>query len=93
MNAKETQFKLAETVTVRNSARVPLHDFKKPAEIFSFYGLEDREEHIVVALGEWEDVDLPLVRLHSECLTGDVFHSQKCDCGDYDCCFFHPFKF
>ena len=69
-------------VTVRNSARLPLRGLEAPAEVFSFSGLEDGKEHVVLALGDWRKVDLPLVRLHSECLTGDVFHSLRCDCGE-----------
>ncbi|PWW40328.1 GTP cyclohydrolase II [Idiomarina loihiensis] len=76
------QFKIADQVTVRNSALVPIRNYDKPSEIFSFYGLEDGEEHVVFALGDWKNVEVPLVRLHSECLTGDVFHSRKCDCGE-----------
>jgi len=77
-----TQFKLNNLVQVRNSAMVPINGYEKPVEIFSFYGLDDAEEHIVLALGDWENVEVPLVRLHSECLTGDVFQSEKCDCGE-----------
>jgi GTP cyclohydrolase II len=32
-------------------------------------------------LGRYDEVDIPLVRLHSECMTGDVFGSARCDCG------------
>lgn len=46
---------------------------------YSFKGLKAGEEHIAVKLGP--DTDKPLVRIHSECLTGDVFGSQRCDCG------------
>jgi GTP cyclohydrolase II len=77
-----TQFKLENLVQIRNSALVPIRGYEKPTEIFSFYGLDDNEEHIVMALGDWENVEVPLVRLHSECLTGDVFQSEKCDCGE-----------
>ncbi|MGI8767934.1 MAG: GTP cyclohydrolase II [Propionibacteriaceae bacterium] len=50
------------------------------AEIVSFDGLCDGREHISVM---WpSDDDTPLVRVHSECLTGDVFGSMRCDCGD-----------
>ena len=50
-----------------------------PARMITFDGLADRREHVAVALGEPRDV--PLVRLHSECLTGDVLGSARCDCG------------
>jgi GTP cyclohydrolase II len=55
--------------------------------VFSFNGLCDGLEHVALALGDRaeDSVDgsagVPLVRLHSECLTGDVLGSQRCDCG------------
>ena len=57
--------------------------------MLTFSGLADGKEHLLLALGEWEQALQgaarggagPLVRLHSECLTGDVFGSQRCDCG------------
>lgn len=51
----------------------------RPTEIATFDGLPDRQEHIAVLFTGWRGA--PLVRLHSECLTGDVFGSQRCDCG------------
>jgi GTP cyclohydrolase II len=57
------------------------------AQVFSFDGLVDGREHLALGLGNHADeaaieqTQLPLVRLHSECLTGDVFGSQRCDCG------------
>jgi 3,4-dihydroxy 2-butanone 4-phosphate synthase/GTP cyclohydrolase II len=41
----------------------------------------DGGEHLALVLGEVEGADDVLVRAHSECLTGDVLHSQRCDCG------------
>lgn len=67
-------------------------DLKKVAEAnfpsrfghFRIYGFEGRtdgalEEAVVLKMGEIEG-DPPLVRIHSQCLTGDVFHSLRCDC-------------
>ncbi|MEW2545758.1 GTP cyclohydrolase II [Streptomyces sp. NPDC047002] len=45
----------------------------------TFEGLSDGREHLALSLGEPQAV--PLVRLHSECLTGDVLGSLRCDCG------------
>ena len=42
----------------------------------------DGTEHVAVCVGEVQDASDVLVRVHSECLTGDVFHSQRCDCGE-----------
>ncbi len=39
------------------------------------------DEHVVLSKGAWKESDEVLVRVHSECLTGEVFHSLKCDCG------------
>jgi GTP cyclohydrolase II len=50
------------------------------AQVYTFDGLDDRREHLVLALGD-PDLGPPLVRLHSECLTGDVLGSLRCDCG------------
>jgi len=40
------------------------------------------EEHVAMVMGEISENDELLVRVHSSCLTGDVFHSMRCDCGD-----------
>jgi len=42
----------------------------------------DATEHLAMVMGEFDVDDEVLVRVHSECLTGDVFHSLRCDCGD-----------
>lgn len=53
------------------------------AEILSFRGLKTDKEHVAVIFKQADQVqETPLVRMHSECLTGDVFHSSRCDCGE-----------
>ena len=52
---------------------------------FRIYGFEGRdgdltEEAVVLKMGELAGGPPPLVRIHSQCLTGDVFHSLRCDC-------------
>jgi len=42
----------------------------------------DVGEHIALTIGEWTKDEPVLVRIHSECLTGDVFGSMRCDCGE-----------
>jgi GTP cyclohydrolase II len=46
------------------------------------YGTPDHEEHVALTLGAIDDGGPVLVRAHSECLTGDVFGSSRCDCGE-----------
>ncbi|EGU30908.1 GTP cyclohydrolase II [Vibrio scophthalmi] len=56
---------------------------KIDAEILSFKGLNTDKEHVAVIFKQADQSqDIPLVRMHSECLTGDVFHSSRCDCGE-----------
>ena len=52
-------------------------DFKASA----YESLVDDRVHVAMVLGEVGDGEAILVRVHSECLTGDVFHSLRCDCG------------
>lgn len=51
------------------------------AEFISFSGLPDTGEHIAIRFPGWDQSRVPMIRLHSECLTGDLFGSQRCDCG------------
>jgi len=46
-----------------------------------FQAAVDGKEHVVISLGDLKSVDAPLVRVHSECLTGDALFSLRCDCG------------
>ncbi|MBO8156734.1 MAG: bifunctional 3,4-dihydroxy-2-butanone-4-phosphate synthase/GTP cyclohydrolase II [Bacillaceae bacterium] len=47
----------------------------------AFTNTVDGKEHIALVKGEWDEDEPVLVRVHSECLTGDVFGSYRCDCG------------
>ncbi|MBF6060227.1 GTP cyclohydrolase II [Nocardia terpenica] len=70
--------------TVRTRVRIPLtfgDGYSTAAEAVTFDGLGDGREHLALILGEFRPQGTPLVRLHSECLTGDVFGSARCDCG------------
>jgi GTP cyclohydrolase II len=79
------------TATVRNQVLAPMRfagGFATTARVFTFAGLADGREHLALGLGAHaaavtrDQADRPpLVRLHSECLTGDVLRSERCDCG------------
>ena len=49
--------------------------------IHGFESLIDKETHVALVFGDIADGERVLVRVHSKCLTGDVFHSARCDCG------------
>jgi len=53
------------------------------SEMVSFNALKSDKEHVALVFGQADkNQKVPLVRIHSECLTGDVFHSSRCDCGE-----------
>jgi GTP cyclohydrolase II len=64
---------------VRDAVEIPLGKSGSIARFYSFEHLETTCEHVLIAFGSPEGV--PLVRIHSECLTGEVFGSLRCDCG------------
>jgi GTP cyclohydrolase II len=73
-----------QPAAIRRRIRIPLRfadDYATMATVVSFTGLSDAQQHVALELGRPRAARLPLVRLHSECLTGDVFGSQRCDCG------------
>jgi len=78
------------TATIRTQVELPLRfadGYVTEARAFTFEGLVDDREHLAFALGDRtvpqpaDDRRVPLIRPHSECLTGDVFGSERCDCG------------
>jgi 3,4-dihydroxy 2-butanone 4-phosphate synthase/GTP cyclohydrolase II len=78
-------------VLVRRVASALTQNEHGAFRLLSYYSLVDRQAHYVLCKGEVGDragrsvhlLERPvLVRVHSECLTGDVFHSRRCDCGE-----------
>lgn len=51
-------------------------------KIVAYRSAVDPGEHIALTIGDWTENDPVLSRIHSECLTGDVFGSLRCDCGE-----------
>ncbi len=77
--------KIGEAMTymkakIRNRVNIPLKDTF--GEFVSFSGLMDRKENVAIIIGQLKSKTNVLVRVHSECLTGDVFGSGRCDCGE-----------
>jgi GTP cyclohydrolase II len=80
----------APRATIRAQLTLPLRfadGYSTTARLYTCDGLVDGREHVAFGLGSWArslealPMTVPLVRPHSECLTGDVFGSQRCDCG------------
>jgi GTP cyclohydrolase II len=72
---------MKSAATIRQKVPIPVLDGYVTGQFYSFHGLPDGKEHFLVELGPKNTAKAPLVRLHSECMTGDVFGSQRCDCG------------
>jgi GTP cyclohydrolase II len=80
------------TIEAKEPAEKPCHGIDRLAEAFlptdfgqfkiiGFRGRETGEDFVALVKGELSPERPSLVRIHSQCLTGDVFHSIKCDCG------------
>ncbi|WAU80920.1 bifunctional 3,4-dihydroxy-2-butanone-4-phosphate synthase/GTP cyclohydrolase II [Streptomyces sp. Qhu-G9] len=67
--------------TVRREAKTHLPTAFGEFTAYGYRSTVDGVEHVALVHGEIGDGDDVLVRVHSECLTGDVFHSLRCDCG------------
>lgn len=67
------------TISYVESSRLPT-----PWGVFEMHGFEDKandKEHVVLTMGDVGDGEPVLIRIHSECLTGDSLFSLRCDCG------------
>ncbi len=69
----------ASSIVIATRARLPVADCEN-AEIIAFRSVADPADHIALVIGN-RDASAPVVRLHSECMTGDILGSLKCDCG------------
>jgi GTP cyclohydrolase II len=72
-------------LTIKRRVMIPVRAGDVMAEFISFNGDDSGKEHIGIyfeGTAPKKDGTVPLVRLHSECLTGDVFGSGRCDCGE-----------
>ncbi|HTI31591.1 MAG TPA: GTP cyclohydrolase II [Sphingomonas sp.] len=68
-----------DALRIVSRAKLPIAEFEG-ATMVAFRGRDAGQENVALVIGE-PNGSVPLVRLHSECLTGDVFGSLKCDCG------------
>lgn len=65
---------------IRNAVLIPMNETE--AKFTSFHGITDGKEHIALDFRKNQNEDVVSIRIHSECLTGDIFHSARCDCGE-----------
>jgi 3,4-dihydroxy 2-butanone 4-phosphate synthase/GTP cyclohydrolase II len=75
------RYRMRTESTVRLAAVASLPTAYGPFKIYGFESVIDGETHAALVAGEIGDGEGVMVRVHSKCLTGDVFHSERCDCG------------
>ena len=75
------KYRMRHDRLVRRIAAAQLPTDQGAFRVFAYESLIDGETHVALVRGEIGDGQAVLVRVHSRCLTGDVFHSSRCDCG------------
>ena len=80
--AQLVSYRLARERLVKRVAEAELPTEFGHFKIFGYTNLVDERDHVALIKGDLEGKTDVLVRMHSECLTGDVFGSQRCDCGE-----------
>jgi 3,4-dihydroxy 2-butanone 4-phosphate synthase/GTP cyclohydrolase II len=80
--AQLVSYRLARERLVKRVAEAELPTEFGNFKIFGYTNLVDERDHVALIKGDLEGKTDVLVRMHSECLTGDVFGSQRCDCGE-----------
>src|SRR5690606_31532397 len=80
--AQIVAYRLQNERLVRRIAEAVLPTRYGDFQVISYENQVDHREHIALVKGDVSGKRNVLVRMHSECLTGDVFHSLRCDCGE-----------
>jgi len=74
------EYRMKSESLIRREAVANLPTVYGNWKIYAYTSLVDNKEHVALVMGEIDENEPVLVRVHSECLTGDVFGSLKCDC-------------
>lgn len=82
--SSEAPFELepSDILVVKHFATADLPTKYGQFQIVAFQNNSDFKDHVALVKGDVRDLELVPTRIHSECLTGDVFGSLKCDCGE-----------
>jgi 3,4-dihydroxy 2-butanone 4-phosphate synthase/GTP cyclohydrolase II len=74
-------YRMLKDVLVRRAAEAPLPTAYGKFRAVAYENDVDAHQHVALVKGRWRENEAVLVRVHSKCLTGDVFGSARCDCG------------
>jgi len=78
MESKLTEIQTIINIPIQRVDKIVLSNFVS----FKGDGFDGEKEHFAIVFGDLEKNDNPIVRIHSECMTGDLFLSKRCDCGE-----------
>ena len=74
-------YRMLKDTLVRRAAEAPLPTAYGKFRAVAYENDVDAFQHVALVKGRWREGEPVLVRVHSKCLTGDVFSSERCDCG------------
>jgi 3,4-dihydroxy 2-butanone 4-phosphate synthase / GTP cyclohydrolase II len=74
-------YRMAKDQLVRRASEAPLPTVYGDFTAVAYENDVDLHQHVALVKGKWREDEAVLVRVHSKCLTGDVFGSERCDCG------------
>jgi len=74
-------YRMLKDTLVRRAAEAPLPTVSGQFRAVAYENEVDSHQHVALVKGKWREGEAVLVRVHSKCLTGDVFGSERCDCG------------
>jgi 3,4-dihydroxy 2-butanone 4-phosphate synthase/GTP cyclohydrolase II len=74
-------YRIMKDSLVRRASSAPLPTAYGKFTAVAYENDIDKNQHVALVMGAWKAGEPVLVRVHSKCLTGDVFGSQRCDCG------------
>ena len=75
------QYRFAKETVVTREASADLPTDFGHFKMIGYSNSIDNDEHLALVKGDVTSQEAPLVRMHSSCATGDIFHSRRCDCG------------
>lgn len=76
------KYRIANESLIKREIDVQMPTTFGDFEMICYSQLSDGMQHLVIKKGEWQKDEPILVRVHSSCMTGDIFGSCRCDCGD-----------
>ncbi|MBI3503129.1 MAG: bifunctional 3,4-dihydroxy-2-butanone-4-phosphate synthase/GTP cyclohydrolase II [Bacteroidetes bacterium] len=74
-------YRVEKETLVKREVKVNLPTEHGSFELYAYKQITSGQEHLAIVKGSWKKEEPVLVRVHSCCLTGDIFHSLRCDCG------------